>query len=356
MAERVETNGDPGDAPDAPEPPRYQPGDYYATLGVSASADLAAIKRAFHREAKRWHPDRYVGAAPDVYERAERHMRQVTEAYHVLSDPAARATYDASLRGDEQPTGPGGVSSSIVGGYRSEVTHDWSGGEHASSNPNGAGMFFAALAAVVGLALLAGVAGGGASGNVPVLIGLFALLAILIIVAALFMTDSTASRWATNVMEGEPRGFTPRTSRRTQRPAGDNANVTYTTAAASESEDDDTRFARLVREAINSVPDEFRPYMGNIAVEVEQEPSEETLRQSGVPEGYTLLGLYRGVPLGKRGVAETAPDIITIYRGPIERHSGPDPDAIREQVRATTLHELAHHFGMDHDEMPEWVK
>ena len=354
MAERTETGGDAGDAPDAPT---ARPGDFYATLGVSASADLVAIKRAFHREAKRWHPDRYVGAAPEVYARAERNMRQVTEAYHVLSDPAARAAYDASLRGDELPTGPGGVSSSIVGGYPSGVAHNWSGGEHATSNPNGAGMFFAALAAVIGLALLTGVAGGGAGGNVPIMIGLFALLVILAIVSILFMADSPASRWATNVMEGEPRGFTPKTARRTQRQgAGGQENPAYTTTTASAPEDDDARFARLVREALESVPDEFRAYMGNITVEVEQEPSEETLRQSGVPEGYTLLGLYRGVPLDQRGMAETGPDIITIFRGPIERHSGPDPDAIREQVRATTLHELAHHFGLDHDEMPEWVK
>lgn len=353
MAERVETDGELGTS-EQPEPSTSVAGDYYATLGVSASADLAAIKRAFHREAKRWHPDRYVGAPPEVYERAERHMRQVTEAYHVLSDPAARASYDASLRGDERPTGPGGVSSSIVGGYNTQVAHDWSGGEHATSNPNGAGMFFAALAAVVGLALLAGVAGGSGASNLPVLIGLFALLAVLVIAAALFMADSPTSRWATSVMEGEPRGFTPRTARRTQQ--NPEANGAYTTATPPGAEDDDSRFARLVSEALASVPDEFRPYMGNIAVEVEQEPSEETLRQAGVPEGYTLLGLYRGIPLDKRGGAETGPDIITIYRGPIERHSGPDPDAIREQARATTLHELAHHFGLDHDEMPEWVK
>ena len=349
MAERIDASDETVGATAEPAPRNK---DYYATLGVSANADYAAIKRAFHREAKRWHPDRFVSAEPAVYARAERRMRQATEAYHVLSDPAARAAYDASLRGDETPTGPGGVSSSIVGGYNTGVAHDWSGGEHATTNPNGAGQFFAALAAVIGLALLAGIMSGGARGNLPLLIGLFALLVVLGIVAALFMADSPASRWATGVMEGEPQGYKPRVPRRPARPE---PNVTFTSATPPP-EDDAAAFTRLVSDALATVPDEFRPYMRNIAVEVEREPSEETLRDAGVPEGYTLLGLYRGVPLDKRGAVEAGPDIITIFRGPIERRCGGDPDAIREQVRATTLHELAHHFGMDHEEMPEWVK
>lgn len=350
MAERVETSDEMADAADTPEP---RNADYYATLGVSANADYAEIKRAFHRAAKRWHPDRFVGAEAAEYARAERRMRQATEAYHVLSDPAARASYDATLRGDEAGAGPGGVSSSIVGGYTGGVAHDWGGGEHATANPNGAGQFFAALAAVIGLSLLAGIASGSANNNLPLMIGLFALLAVLGVIAALFMTSSPASRWATGVMEGEPRGYTPRNPRRPARPQPD---VTFTSAAQAGPEDEHAAFARLVADALATVPDEFRPYMRNIAVEVEQEPSAETLRDAGVPEGYTLLGLYRGVPLDKRGAVEQGPDIITIFRGPIERRCGGDSDAIREQVRATTLHELAHHFGMDHEEMPEWVK
>ncbi|HKB46326.1 MAG TPA: metallopeptidase family protein, partial [Ktedonobacterales bacterium] len=69
-----------------------------------------------------------------------------------------------------------------------------------------------------------------------------------------------------------------------------------------------------------------------------------------------LLGLYHGVPLTLQGVHGAGPEYVSIYRGPIERHCHYDPDAIREQVRATVLHELAHHFGIDHDDMPDWVK
>ena len=50
------------------------------------------------------------------------------------------------------------------------------------------------------------------------------------------------------------------------------------------------------------------------------------------------------------------PEVISIYRWPLERYCGDDPNRIRAQVLATVLHELAHHFGIDHDDMPEWVK
>jgi predicted Zn-dependent protease with MMP-like domain len=50
------------------------------------------------------------------------------------------------------------------------------------------------------------------------------------------------------------------------------------------------------------------------------------------------------------------PEVITIYRRPIERYCRGDPDRIREQVRRTVLHELAHHFGIDHDAMPDWIR
>ncbi len=354
MSQRVNTDSDSdqSDAGTGPDPLEPQPGDYYATLGVSVGASLAEIKRAYHREARRWHPDRYVTDEPARYARAERRMRLVTEAYRILSEPDARAAYDTSLRGDAgAPVGRGGVSSAFFGA-NADVTTGWSGGEHATRNPNGAGQFFAALAVVVGLALLGDLVGGGSYGNTSTLVLLFALVVILSFVAVLFMADSPASRWATRVMEGEPRGFnTPPMRRQARTPPG----FTFT-SSPPEPEGNDAVFERLVAEAIATVPDKFAPYMRNIVVEVEKEPSEETLRRSGVPEGYTLLGLYRGVPLQKRGIAETAPDIITIFRGPIERHCGGDQDRIRDQVRATTLHELAHHFGMDHEEMPEWVK
>src|ERR1051326_3876881 len=122
-------------------------------------------------------------------------------------------------------------------------------------------------------------------------------------------------------------------------------------------EDELTQFKLLVEDALASIPFEFQEKMANRAILVESEPDEEVLRRVGVNEGYTLLGLYQGVPLTVQGHARPMiPESITIYQHPIENYCHGDPERIRSQVRSTVLHEIAHHFGIDHDEMPIWVK
>jgi len=116
-------------------------------------------------------------------------------------------------------------------------------------------------------------------------------------------------------------------------------------------------FERLVEEALISIPTEFQEKMENVVVLVEREPSLEVLQRMGTKEGYTLFGLYEGVPLTIQDHAgPLRPEVITIFEEPIERYCQRDPDRIREQVRRTVLHEVAHHFGIDHDAMPIWVK
>ena len=118
-----------------------------------------------------------------------------------------------------------------------------------------------------------------------------------------------------------------------------------------------TPFELLVQEALAAIPEEFQARMDNVFVQVEYEPGEELLRRVGTREGYTLLGLYEGVPLTAYGRRHSShPETITIFQRTIERYCHGDPDRIREQVQHTVLHEVAHHFGMDHEEMPIWIK
>lgn len=63
--------------------------DYYETLGVNKSADKEAIKRAYRKLAKKYHPDTNAGDA-----HAEEMFKDVTEAYNVLSDEKKRKLYD----------------------------------------------------------------------------------------------------------------------------------------------------------------------------------------------------------------------------------------------------------------------
>ena len=72
--------------------------DYYTLLGVGDDAPIAEIKRAFRQFARRYHPDRFAGAAPEKVERASAIYRRGSEALQILTDPIARAAYDAALR------------------------------------------------------------------------------------------------------------------------------------------------------------------------------------------------------------------------------------------------------------------
>jgi predicted Zn-dependent protease with MMP-like domain len=104
-------------------------------------------------------------------------------------------------------------------------------------------------------------------------------------------------------------------------------------------------FGQLVREALDALPDEIRDQMSNVAVTVEDEP----------PPGSNLLGLYQGIPWGRRGpyYAGVLPDKITVYRKPLERRAGGDWERLRREVRRTVFHEIAHHFGISDERLIE---
>ena len=111
-------------------------------------------------------------------------------------------------------------------------------------------------------------------------------------------------------------------------------------------------FEALVVEAVAGIPDQILGYLRNVASTVERWPTAAQLAHSGVGAGYNLFGLYEGIPLIRRdsGYNLAPPDRITIFQGPIEQFFR-TPEAIREQVRKTVLHEIAHHFGFDEREI-----
>jgi predicted Zn-dependent protease with MMP-like domain len=105
------------------------------------------------------------------------------------------------------------------------------------------------------------------------------------------------------------------------------------------------RFEDVVRAALDELPPKLARALENVAVVVEDEN----------PEDPDLFGLYHGVPLPERGsgYAGQLPDKISIYRLPLEDAYGHDPEELREEIRITVLHELAHYFGIDEDRLDE---
>ena len=96
------------------------------------------------------------------------------------------------------------------------------------------------------------------------------------------------------------------------------------------------RFAELVAEALDGIPDELGRLMDNVNVFVDDTS----------PPGR-LFGLYEGIPLTRReaygGLA--MPDRITIYRRTICAACRTEAQ-VRRQVQVTVVHEVAHHFGI----------
>jgi predicted Zn-dependent protease with MMP-like domain len=317
-------------------------------LGVSPFASHEQIRAAYRRRIKLWHPDRYAGKPRSLQMRAEQRARRLTAAWSVLGDPAKRQAYD-DRRGflRESAFDPAETAYDAWRGV-SPAQAPRGSAQSDERSENGAGLFAGTLAVMLGIALLGGAAAGMQNGISPLEIFIaVGVLGLLILAGFLFAGESAPAQMVQGWMEGEPRGHQVR--------YGDVRPVEP--AAPSGTPDDHADlFERAVDEALETLPEMFREEMGNLVVRVEDEPSEETLRTANVPPGHSLLGLYHGVPLTKQGLAGSGPEVVSIYRGPIERYCNGDPERIRDQVHSTVLHELAHHFGIDHDDMPEWVK
>jgi predicted Zn-dependent protease with MMP-like domain len=108
-----------------------------------------------------------------------------------------------------------------------------------------------------------------------------------------------------------------------------------------------SKFEKLVSQAIKELPAEFREKLANVIIIVEDHPSDEILDQMEISREDTLFGLYEGTPLTERGFeAPLHPDRIWIFQNPIEQECETEDD-IKEEIKVTIVHEVAHFFGLD---------
>ena len=106
---------------------------------------------------------------------------------------------------------------------------------------------------------------------------------------------------------------------------------------------------------LQELPEEFLSRLENVEIVIEKRPTNRLLKDLGMdPTEDTLYGLYEGTPLSDRSVLAppTLPDRITLFSEPL-LSDFPDPDELREQIRQTIIHEIAHYFGMSDDEIED---
>ncbi|MGI8426769.1 MAG: metallopeptidase family protein [Actinomycetota bacterium] len=112
------------------------------------------------------------------------------------------------------------------------------------------------------------------------------------------------------------------------------------------------QFEELASQALDELPAEIARNMANVQVVIEPLPLAGDFDDED--DRANLLGLYDGVPLTQRGsdYSGVLPDRITLYQRNIEKSAGTF-DEIKEEVRRTVIHEVAHHFGIDDDRLEQ---
>ena len=120
------------------------------------------------------------------------------------------------------------------------------------------------------------------------------------------------------------------------------------------------RFDRELEWVLERLPERIHELIEEVPLHVEDHPSPRVMAEMGVRRRNQLCGLYTGIPISERSIQHSGqmPDVVTIFReGILAAARGYDGrlrrDRLREEIRITVLHELAHHHGIDEDELWE---
>jgi predicted Zn-dependent protease with MMP-like domain len=106
-----------------------------------------------------------------------------------------------------------------------------------------------------------------------------------------------------------------------------------------------TEFEKLVIDELDLLPDDMVDGLDNLVFVTEDRPEDGTL---------DVLGLYDGVALTERGQYGFGelPDRIILYREPLMAVSA-DLDELKDQIHVTLVHEIAHFYGIDDEQLHE---
>ena len=109
----------------------------------------------------------------------------------------------------------------------------------------------------------------------------------------------------------------------------------------------------LAERALRTVPPELARFVRDVVIRVEEFPDAETEREMALESPFDLMGLYRGVALDQKGVADVVHDLdmIFLYRRPILDYWCETDQDLYGLVRHVLIHEIGHHFGFSDDDM-----
>lgn len=109
----------------------------------------------------------------------------------------------------------------------------------------------------------------------------------------------------------------------------------------------------IAREAFAQIPDELTRHVDGVVLRVDDFPDLETEREMDLESPFDLLGLYRGVSLGDKGVTAVAADVdmIFLYRRPILDYWCESGEDLHHLIRHVLIHEIGHHFGLSDADM-----
>ena len=120
------------------------------------------------------------------------------------------------------------------------------------------------------------------------------------------------------------------------------------------------RFDEVLEQVLEKLHPRVHELIERIPLHVEDYPANDVLARTGVEHRNQLCGLFTGIPITDRSIEHsgTLPDVVTVYREGIlamarDGFGRVRAERLREEIRITILHELAHFHGLDEDELAE---
>ena len=114
-------------------------------------------------------------------------------------------------------------------------------------------------------------------------------------------------------------------------------------------------FEQLAAAAWDRLPGHFRQMCGDIVIRIEDFALDEVLDDLDIENPFDLMGLYQGVSLAQKSVADAprGPDMVILYRRAILDYWADEEETLGQLVTHVLVHEIGHHFGFSDEDMED---